>query len=178
MSDDRAAARAAHTTLCATHGVRDLYEGDCRGCGECCSRFVPVSVFDLRRLEPYVRKNGVRPREPRGELDLTCPWLTDSGECAVYPARPESCRVYRCDRHVRGELRGFFGASSAKVTDMRELAERWGDAGQGDQIHLQAPRGRRRRPGDARPHGVDDAHIKKEKASGTDNEPNLKENRC
>lgn len=46
MSDDRAAARAAHAALCAAHGVRDLYEGDCRGCGECCSRFVPVSVFD------------------------------------------------------------------------------------------------------------------------------------
>ena len=30
MSDDRAATRAAHAALCATHGVRDLYEGDCR----------------------------------------------------------------------------------------------------------------------------------------------------
>lgn len=131
MSDDRAAARAAHAALCATHGVRDLYEGDCRGCGECCSRFLPVSVFDLRRLEPYVRKSGVRPHEPRGEVDLTCPWLTDSGECAVYPARPEVCREYRCDRHVRGELRGFFGASSAKVVDMRELAEGWCGDGEG-----------------------------------------------
>ena len=27
-------------------------------------------------------------------------------------------------------------------------------------------------------YSVDDAHIKEEKASGTDNEPNLKENRC
>lgn len=27
-------------------------------------------------------------------------------------------------------------------------------------------------------YSVDDAHIKKEKASGTDNEPNIKENRC
>ena len=27
MSDDRAAARAAHAALCATRGVRDLYEG-------------------------------------------------------------------------------------------------------------------------------------------------------
>ena len=128
MSDDRAAARAAHDALCATHGVMDLYEGDCRGCGECCSRFVPASVFDLRRLEPYVRKRGVMPREPRGEVDLTCPWLTDSGECAVYAARPEVCRAYRCDLHKRGEIRPFFGAASAKITDMRELAERWSDA--------------------------------------------------
>ena len=27
-------------------------------------------------------------------------------------------------------------------------------------------------------HSVDDAHIKEVKASGTDNEPNLKANRC
>lgn len=27
-------------------------------------------------------------------------------------------------------------------------------------------------------HSVDDVHINEEKASGTDNEPNLKENRC
>ena len=27
-------------------------------------------------------------------------------------------------------------------------------------------------------HSVDDANLKEEKASGTDNEPNLKENRC
>lgn len=57
MSDDRAAAMAAHAALCATRGVRDLYEGDCRGCGECCSRFVPVSVFDLRRPN---EKLGIR----------------------------------------------------------------------------------------------------------------------
>lgn len=76
MSDDRAAARAAHAALCATRGVRDLYEGDCRGCGECCSRFVPVSVFDLRRLKPYVLEHGIKPHEPRGEVDLMCPWLT------------------------------------------------------------------------------------------------------
>ena len=61
------------------------------------------------------------------EVDLTCPWLTDGHECAVYPVRPEVCRVYRCDRHVRGELRGFFGSSAAEVVDMRELAERWCD---------------------------------------------------
>ena len=35
----------------------------------------------------------------------------------------EICRVYRCDRHRRGELGMFFGAECAEVTDMRALAE-------------------------------------------------------
>lgn len=131
ISDDRAAARAAHSALCAARGVMDLYEGDCRGCGERCSRFVPVSVFDLRRLKPYVREHGIKPHEPRGEVDLMCPWLTDGKECAVYAARPEVCRAYRCDLHKRGEIRPFFGASSAKVIDMRELAEGWCGDGEG-----------------------------------------------
>ncbi len=123
---------AAHAILSRETEVTDMYTGDCRGCGECCSRFLPLSPYDLRRLEPYVHEHGVKPHEPRGEVDLMCPWLTDGKECAVYEARPEVCRAYRCDQHKRGELRGFFGAASAEVTDMRVLAERWGDAGQGD----------------------------------------------
>lgn len=129
---DADVARAVHALLCGAISTTDLYRGDCRGCGECCSRFLPLSPYDLRRLEPYVREHGVKPHEQRGEVDLMCPWLTDGKECAVYAARPEVCRAYRCDLHKRGELRGFFGAASAKVTDMRVLAERWGDAGQGD----------------------------------------------
>lgn len=125
-------ARAVHVILSCEFEVTDLYKGDCRGCGECCSRFLPLSPYDLRRLEPYVRENGVRPHEPRGEVDLVCPWLTNDKKCAVYAARPEVCRAYRCDLHKRGEVRPFFGAASAKIADMRELAERWGDDGQGD----------------------------------------------
>lgn len=123
-------ARAVHAILSSETEVTDMFNGDCRGCGECCSRFLPLSPYDLRRLEHYVRENGVKPHEPRGEVDLMCPWLTDGNECAVYAVRPEVCRSYRCDLHCRGELRTFFGAASAEVTDMRELAERWSDDGQ------------------------------------------------
>ena len=123
MSDDRAAARAAHDALCATHGVRDLYEGDCRGCGECFLRFVPASVFDLRRLEPYVRKNGVRPHEQRGEVDLTCPWLTDGKECAVYAARPEGDVVGGCGRGPAATHLGG-GAGDRTRPEQRRVARR------------------------------------------------------
>lgn len=99
MNDEKAIAAAIHAGL-QSDDVTDLYSGDCRGCGECCSRFLPVSPFDL-----------------------LCPYLTDGRECAVYAARPEICRAYRCDRHKRGELGMFFGAECAEVTDMRALAE-------------------------------------------------------
>lgn len=122
MNDERAVAAAIHAGL-QSDEVTDLYTGDCRGCGECCSRFLPVSPFDRVRLEAYVRRNGIEPAEPRAEYDLLCPYLTDGRECAVYAARPEICRAYRCDRHKRGELGMFFGAERAGVTDMRALAE-------------------------------------------------------
>lgn len=122
MNGERAIAAAIHAGL-QSDDVTDLYSGDCRGCGECCSRFLPVSPFDRVRLELYVLRNGIEPAEPRAEYDLLCPYLTDGRECAVYAARPEICRAYRCDRHKRGELGMFFGAECAEVTDMRELAE-------------------------------------------------------
>lgn len=122
MTDDRLMAAALQAAL-QGDDVTDLYTGDCRGCGECCSRFLPVSPFDRVRLEAYVHRHGVEPTAPRADYDLLCPYLTDGCECAVYAARPEICRAYRCDMHKRGELGMFFGAECAEVTDMRELAE-------------------------------------------------------
>lgn len=123
MSDSGLMAAALQARLMVEQEVTDLYTGDCRGCGECCSRFLPMSPFDRARLEAYVRRRGIEPAEPRAECDLLCPYLTDGRECAVYAARPEICRVYRCDRHKKGEIGTFFGAGRAEVTDMRALAE-------------------------------------------------------
>ena len=55
MNDERAVAAAIHAGL-RSDDVTDLYTGDCRGCGECCSRFLPVSPFDRVRLEVYGRR--------------------------------------------------------------------------------------------------------------------------
>lgn len=123
--EESEAALVLHQVLSKTQTVKDLYTSkwDCKGCGECCSRFLPVSKFDTQRLSDYVSKHNIKPHETTAEaLDLTCPYLTDAKECAVYPARPEICRAYRCDKQVRGELLDFFGSGSAKVVDMREWA--------------------------------------------------------
>lgn len=112
MGGELAEAAALHARLMVEQQVTDLYTGDCRGCGECCSRFLPMSLLDRARLRAYVRR-----------LDLTCPYLTDGRECSVYEARPEVCRAYRCDLHARGELDGFTGADRAVPVDMREFAE-------------------------------------------------------
>lgn len=95
-------------------------DGECRGCGECCSRFLPLSRFDVRRLRDYVKRNDIEPRpDSLGELDLMCPLLSDAHECMAYDARPEICRAYRCDLHARGELRPPSFFAHAEIMDMR-----------------------------------------------------------
>ena len=101
MNDEKAIAAAIHAGL-QCDDVTDLYTGDCRGCGECCSRFLPVSPFDRVRLEVYVRRNGIEPAEPRAKYDLLCPYLTD-GRAGHVLRRG----VRRGDRHARA--RGIHG---------------------------------------------------------------------
>lgn len=62
--------------LAACQDVTDLYRGDCKGCGQCCSRMLPMTVLDMVRLKGYVKAHGIemRPERP-GCIDLTCPFL-------------------------------------------------------------------------------------------------------
>lgn len=106
--------------------VKDLFtpKENCKGCGECCTRFLPMSTFDMQRLSNYVFDHNVKPHaEVDGAIDLTCPYLDENKECAVYTARPEVCRVYRCDKQVCGESLDFYGSGNARELDMLMVAE-------------------------------------------------------
>lgn len=98
-----------------------LYKGDCRGCGECCSRFLPLTLADRVRLKTFVRAHGIDPVPERADIDLLCPFLSEERECLVYEARPEICRAYRCDRHAAGDFSGLAGLVGASIADMREV---------------------------------------------------------
>lgn len=119
-------ARAYHHALSKTQTVRDLYtpNGSCEGCGQCCSSFIPMSAFDMVRLSAYVIKHGIRPHKRMDRrIDLTCPYLTTStNRCSVYPARPEVCRAYRCDKQI-WEMPAFYGAESMQEVDMLVFAK-------------------------------------------------------
>ena len=125
LTDESEAAAVCHVMLSKTQTVKDLYtpKGNCKGCGECCARFLPMSEFDLQRLYVYVQKHHIKPhKHTAGAIDLTCPYLTDTKECAVYHARPEVCRTYRCDKQVRGENLDFYGSGNAHEIDMFAVA--------------------------------------------------------
>lgn len=116
-----AIAKAAHDLLAKSEKVEDLYTGDCRGCGECCSRFLPITPDDEVRLLWHLAANPVEVPAPMGEIDLVCPLLSESRECLAYEARPAICRTYRCDLHANGLLRHGHELDGASVVDMREL---------------------------------------------------------
>ena len=108
--------------------VTDMHREDCRGCGECCGRFLPLTPADEIRLAAYVRSHGIKPHpEPRSIVDLTCPYLNGKRECMVYEARPEICRGYSCSKHASGELlvdaQLLKSLSAAVDIDMRLFAE-------------------------------------------------------
>lgn len=126
FSEESKAALALHLALSKTQTAKDLYtpNGSCEGCGECCSRFIPMSAFDMVRLSSYVIKHGIRPHKRMDRsIDLTCPYLTTSTKrCSVYPARPEVCRSYRCDKQI-WEMPEFYGAESTQEVDMLVFAK-------------------------------------------------------
>lgn len=118
-------ALAATRKLAAGSKVVAIDREDCRGCGECCGRYLPMTLADRIRVEGYVRTHGIVPRTPpAGMLDLVCPYLSQEGECMVYEARPEICRRYSCKLHAAGEIAPWPGLYRATETDMRDMADR------------------------------------------------------
>lgn len=116
-------AEAAQAALMATQRVTDLHtaRGSHEGCGQCCSRFLPVTAGEVAALRAYVASRGIalRPEGP-GTLDLTCPLLTADRMCAAYDVRPSICRVYDCAEHARGVVRLPPSAPAMRVRDLRE----------------------------------------------------------
>ncbi len=95
-------ARSVYDELARSSDVKVLYNGDCRGCGECCSRFLPLSDHDIERIREFSTAHNIQQSQERAEIDLLCPYLTEEKMCAIYDARPDICRIYRCDLHKAG----------------------------------------------------------------------------
>lgn len=101
--------------------VNNRYTGDCRGCGECCGRLLPLSEKDIKRIKDYVSAHDIKKNESSG---FTCPYLTEEKACAIYPARPDICRAYRCDFQVKGytePVRLLMREAKYDLVDMGEI---------------------------------------------------------
>lgn len=95
--------------LCENAEVTAL-DHDCKGCGECCSQFLPMTIAEVIRLKSHVKKNGIKATyQP-----ILCPFFdADTRLCKVYEVRPQICRTYDCKKHKNGEL--FSDQGMAKI---------------------------------------------------------------
>lgn len=103
--------------------------GVCSGCGNCCSRFLPISEREATAIDRYIAEHKIKEQTVRwptaqSMADWTCPFLDkkkDQKKCTIYPVRPAICRDFRCDKAANGErvsakiLRSF-----PTLVDMRE----------------------------------------------------------
>lgn len=74
------------------------------GCGECCSRYLPLSERELRVLNTYIQTHNIHLTPERADIDLLCPLLSNDRRCMAYEARPFICRIYNCALHSQNNL--------------------------------------------------------------------------
>lgn len=86
-------------------------DGQCSGCGECCTDLLPVSPQELRRLKEYAKAHHLKehrqaPFFDRKAVDLTCPFRNQqTGKCDVYKVRPQICRDFICSKKLEDAKR-------------------------------------------------------------------------
>ena len=76
--------------------------GICSKCGECCGAILPLDQEDVDKIEKYVLANEIYSNKNILVMQnkLQCPYYTGNREkgCAIYPARPKVCKLYKCDK--------------------------------------------------------------------------------
>ena len=107
--------------------LKDYYvDGKCSECGRCCSRLLPLSKKDIKRMKLYVTKHNVahyhkyRTAASMAE-HFDCPFCNpqDVHRCNIYEARPTICRMFSCKENPHGKLPGAI--TNYQLYDMYEL---------------------------------------------------------
>lgn len=80
-------------------------DGECCGCGQCCSNLLPMSDREIQIIKKYIKTHGIKQQKhfaptARQTLDLTCPFMDTSKhdkKCTIYAVRPGICKAYVCN---------------------------------------------------------------------------------
>lgn len=88
-------------------GVYDFTkDGKCTGCGECCSRYLPLSEREIKDIKRYIAKHHIKECRHAAPLaepaeDWLCPFLDGTkpkDKCTIYQVRPQICRAFVCNQ--------------------------------------------------------------------------------
>ena len=110
-------------------GVYDFTDnGECIGCGKCCSNYLPLSSKDIKAIRRYINKKHIKECKhivPAVNIpfDATCPFRSDDEKkCSIYPVRPAICREFKCDlpsKDIESNKKTLIG--KYELYEMREL---------------------------------------------------------
>lgn len=94
--------------------ITDFFENDkCSGCGNCCSRYLPLSNKEINQIKAYIKRNNIIKQEHAINVlssiyfDMTCPFLDDNSsnkKCTIYGVRPMICREFTCRKYKSGYI--------------------------------------------------------------------------
>ena len=96
------------------------FDHPCKGCGECCSQFLPITNFEIEGIKEYISRNNISPvYQP-----IMCPFFDmDSRLCKIYQVRPFICRKYDCRKHKSLELFADIPANWSINAQIRDMAQ-------------------------------------------------------
>lgn len=109
----------------AREEVKDFtVNGECSGCGNCCSNILPMNEEEISRLRKWVKKNHYEAHRcnypfAKEIQDLTCPFRNEKeNKCDIYEIRPTICKDYRCDKFKNGDKP--IAIKDARIVFLRE----------------------------------------------------------
>ncbi|MFH1999906.1 MAG: YkgJ family cysteine cluster protein [Planctomycetota bacterium] len=113
-------------------------EDQCRGCGKCCHRDVPVTLLDIHNIasrlgmnpkeafSEYIEHVEYRPRMTfriRKTENHACMFLTPERTCSIYEVRPGICELYLCRRDSKTRFRELLRDSGGQARLRQRMLE-------------------------------------------------------
>lgn len=87
----------------SSHIKDNSCNGNCSICGSCCGNILGVNMYDIIRIQEYLRTHIIYPSPIRkligsdGNEVESCPFLGEDNKCKIYEARPTICRKFICN---------------------------------------------------------------------------------
>lgn len=91
--------------------------GQCSGCGNCCSNILMLTDKEIINIKKYIEKNNVQPVNRNTIFNFVniCPFLNFDNQCNIYEIRPEICRKFSCNINMNEDLSDY---TTVKAIDM------------------------------------------------------------
>ena len=104
--------------------------GKCSNCGECCTRFLPISSKEKKEIIRYLEKHDISltlfsfPYNFDQSLVLLCPFRDDGHKkCLIYPVRPSICKNTICSNSDSSIKQKNLLTRRYPIVDMLDLLE-------------------------------------------------------